>query len=166
LGATLYELLTLETAFGEAHRSELLKQIAFEEPRPLRKIDRHTPAELETIVLKAMAKSPNERYQAAQLLADDLWAYLENRPIKAKPPTLLNRANKWSQRHIGVVRAAIASLLIIGVLSTVCAAVVTRFYYQADAQRVAAEDKTNLAERERRHAEVLLARLQLQNGAC
>ena len=39
LGATLYELLTLQPAFGETDRAELLKQIAFEEPRPLRKID-------------------------------------------------------------------------------------------------------------------------------
>ena len=89
LGATLYELLTLQPAFAETDRSELLKQIAFEEPRPLRKLDRRIPAELETIVLKAMAKNPDERYQTAQQLADDLRAFLENRPIKAKPPTLV-----------------------------------------------------------------------------
>ena len=110
LGATLYELLTLQPAFGETDRAELLKQIAFEEPRPLRKIDRHIPSELETIVLKAMAKSPDERYQTAQLLADDLRAFLENRPIKAKPPTLWNRVAKWSTRHVAIVWSAFAAL--------------------------------------------------------
>ena len=37
LGATLYELLTLEPAFGGSDRQELLRQIAFEEPRPPRR---------------------------------------------------------------------------------------------------------------------------------
>src|SRR6185295_16323308 len=94
LGATLYELLTLEPAFGETDRSELLKQIAFKEPQPLRKVDRQIPAELETIVLKAMGKNPDERYQTSQQLADDLRAYLDHRPIKAKPPTMVERAMK------------------------------------------------------------------------
>src|SRR5262249_58143939 len=56
LGATLYELLTLEPAFGGGDRQELLRQIAFEEPRPPRRLNRAIPGELETIVLKAMEK--------------------------------------------------------------------------------------------------------------
>ena len=96
-----------------------MKQIAFEEPRPLRKLDRHIPAELETIVLKAMAKSPDERYQTAQRLADDLRAFLDNRPIKAKPPTLVDRAAKWSRRHRPLVVSSALSataLLVMGVV--------------------------------------------------
>ncbi len=72
LGATLYELLTLEPAFSGSDRQELLRQIAFEEPRPLRRIDRTVPSELETIVLKAMEKNPTERYASAKELADDM----------------------------------------------------------------------------------------------
>ncbi len=106
LGATLYELLALEPAFGETDRADLLRQIACDEPLPLRKVDRRIPAELETIVGKAMAKLPDERYQSAQSLADDLRAFLEHRPIQAKPPTLANRLAKWSRRHQTLVRAA------------------------------------------------------------
>src|SRR5262249_38286653 len=62
LGATLYELLTLAPVFGGTDRQELLRQIAFEEPRPLRRLKRTIPAELETIVLKALEKNPAERY--------------------------------------------------------------------------------------------------------
>src|SRR5262249_38969737 len=69
LGVTLYELLTLQPAFGGHDRRELLRQIAFEEPRPPRALNRAIPTELETIVLKAMAKSAGEGYATAQELA-------------------------------------------------------------------------------------------------
>ncbi len=117
LGATLYELLTLEPAFGQTDRSELLKRIAFEDPRPPRKIDRRIPAELETIVLKAMTKSPDERYQTAQRLADDLRAYLDNRPIKAKSPSIIGRVRKWSRRHKPLVTSAALSAVALGMIS-------------------------------------------------
>jgi serine/threonine protein kinase len=58
LGATLYELLTLEPAYRGSDRQELLRQIAFEEPRSPRRLNKPIPAELETIVLKAMEKNP------------------------------------------------------------------------------------------------------------
>src|SRR5207247_512728 len=69
LGATLYELLTLEPAYRGSDREELLRQIAFEEPRPPRRMNQAIPADLETIVLKAMAKGVEERYATAQELA-------------------------------------------------------------------------------------------------
>src|SRR4029450_1802828 len=66
LGITLYELLTLEPAFPGQDRQELLRQIAFEEPTAPRRLNKAIPAELETIVLKAMAKNPAERYATTQ----------------------------------------------------------------------------------------------------
>ncbi len=136
LGATLYELLALAPAFGETDRSELLKQIAFEEPQPLRKLDRHIPAELETIVRKAMAKSPDERYDTAQELADDLQAYLDDRPIKAKPPTLVQLAGKWTRRHVGMVWTATGASL---VLSSVLAGATAMI---AESHQAAVTDRT------------------------
>jgi serine/threonine protein kinase len=113
LGATLYELLTLEPAFGGADRQELLRQIAFEEPRPLRKVNKPIPAELETVVLKALEKNPNDRYGTAQELADDLRRFLEDRPIRARRPSLAQRLRKWSWRHRAVVTSAVVSLLVL-----------------------------------------------------
>jgi WD40 repeat protein/serine/threonine protein kinase len=106
LGATLYELLALEPAYNGRNREEVLRQIAFEEPRPPRRLNPSIPAELETIVLKAMGKNPEERYPTAQELADDLRRFLEDKPIKARRPTLRQRAIKWARRHKTVVRAA------------------------------------------------------------
>jgi serine/threonine protein kinase len=103
LGATLYELLTLEPVFDGRGREELLCQIALIEPRPLRRVRKAVPTDLETVVLKALAKDPDERYTTAQELADDLRRFLEHKPLRAKPPTLLQRARKWARRHTGLV---------------------------------------------------------------
>jgi serine/threonine protein kinase/Flp pilus assembly protein TadD len=112
LGATLYELLTLEPAFPGRDRQELLRRIAFDEPRPPRRVNRRVPEELETIVLKAMAKAPEERYATAQGLADDLRRYLGDEPIRARRPSRLERARKWARRHRPVVWSAAAALLV------------------------------------------------------
>ena len=72
LGATLYELLTLRPAVTGADKQELLRQLAFDEPAAPRKFDRTIPTELETVVLKALAKDPAERYQSVTELANAL----------------------------------------------------------------------------------------------
>src|SRR5262249_18439671 len=87
LGATFYELLTLRPAFPGTARQELLRQITLEEPAPPRRLERPVPRELEVIVLKALEKNPQDRYATAQELADDLRRFLEDRPIKARPPS-------------------------------------------------------------------------------
>jgi tetratricopeptide (TPR) repeat protein len=113
LGATLYELLTLRPAVTGTERAEVLRQVAFEEPVPPRKLDKGIPAELETITLKCLAKNPSERYPAASELAEDLRRWLEDRAIKARPPTLRQRAVKWARRHRPVVGAAAVVLLLV-----------------------------------------------------
>jgi serine/threonine protein kinase len=112
LGVTLYELLTQEPAFAGKDRQELLRQVAFEEPRPPRRLNRAIPAELETVVLKAMEKNPQDRYATAQDLADDLRRFLQDEPIRAKRPTLVRRARKWARRRRAAVGAAAAVLLL------------------------------------------------------
>src|SRR5207245_8636025 len=123
LGATLYELLTLQPAYNGRNREEVLRQIAFEEPRLPSRWNKAVPAELETIVLKAMAKSPEERYATAQELADDLERYMKDEPIRARRPTLVQRLKKWMRRHLAVVWTAGLSLVAILVLAVIGLAV-------------------------------------------
>jgi WD40 repeat protein/serine/threonine protein kinase len=137
LGVTLYELLALEPAYNGKSREEVLRQIAFEEPRPPRRLNTSVPAELETIVLKAMAKNPEERYATAQELADDLRRFLEDKPLKAKRPSLRQRTVKWARRHKTVVRAAVVVL----VLAVVALAVSTFLIWRA-------QERTEAANRE------------------
>jgi tetratricopeptide (TPR) repeat protein len=133
LGATLYELLTLRPAVDGADKQETLRQIAFEEPVALRKLDRTIPVELETITLKALVKNPVERYATAADLAADLRRWLKNKPIKAKPPTLWQRAASRLRRHPRVVAAAlaVAVLAAIGAFASL---------YFIDRQKQRAED--------------------------
>jgi WD40 repeat protein/serine/threonine protein kinase len=126
LGATLYELLTLEPVYDGRNREEVLHQIAFEEPRPPRRVNPKVRGELETIVLKAIAKNPEERYATAQELADDLRRYLEDKPIRARRPSLRQRAVKWARRHKTVVRAAFVVVVLAMVALVVSALLIWR----------------------------------------
>lgn len=142
LGVTLYELLTQELAYNGRSREEVLHQIAFAEPAPPRRLNPAVPPELETIILKAMAKSPEERYATAQELADDLRRFLEDKPIRARRPSLRQRLVKWTRRHKTVVRAALVVLL----LAIVALVVSSVFIWQAN------EGLKQALERERQNA--------------
>ncbi len=98
-GVTLYELLTLQPVFTAGDRPEFLRQIAVDEPRPLRQLNEAIPADLETIITKAMSKDAGERYRTAEELADDLRRFLNDQPIRAQRPTLFQRVTKWGRRH-------------------------------------------------------------------
>jgi tetratricopeptide (TPR) repeat protein len=118
LGATLYELLTLEPAFNGCDRQELLRKVGGEEPKPPRRLNRAVPADLETIVLKVMAKSPAERYATARELADDLERFLNDEPIRARRPTPVQQARRWAKGHRVVVwSAAVGLFAALGVLA-------------------------------------------------
>ena len=103
-----YELLTLRPPFAGDDREELLRQIAFDEPRRPRQVNPRVPRDLETIVLKAMEKTPADRYATAQELADDLRRFLDDEPIRARRPTPWQMATRWARRHTAVVAAAAA----------------------------------------------------------
>jgi serine/threonine protein kinase/uncharacterized protein HemY len=152
LGATLYELLTLEPAFPGRDRQELLRRIATEDPRPPRRLDAAIPPDLETIVLKAMSKEPEARYATAQDLADDLRRFLEDKPIKARKPGLTQRAARWARRHKAVVICAavvfVVTHLALALSSVLIQMAEVNALKQRDAARRAVDDMyTDVAER-------------------
>ncbi|HEX2477444.1 MAG TPA: serine/threonine-protein kinase [Lacipirellulaceae bacterium] len=145
LGVTFYELITLQPAIRGDDRQEILRQIAFDDPRKPRQINERLPRDLETIVLKAIEKEPSDRYDSAQELAGDLRRFLANEPIRAKPARALERLTKWSRRHVAAVWATLAASLLVTLVLLVSTALVVKWYREASMQRMKAERESELA---------------------
>jgi eukaryotic-like serine/threonine-protein kinase len=133
LGVTLYELMTLHDPYPARDREELLHRILHEDPRAPRKLCKDLPVELETILIKALAKNPSERYATAQDFGDDLRRFMDDRPVLARRPTVPQIAAKWARRHRGFVRTAVV-LICLGVVGlTVVAAMLNQARKKSDA---------------------------------
>jgi serine/threonine protein kinase/WD40 repeat protein len=119
LGLTLYELLTLQPAFPETDRSRLMYQVLEATPPAPRQLNPAVPPDLETIVLKALAREADNRYQTAADLAEDLRRFEEHQPIFARRVTLLRRFARWCQREpvVSGPAVAFAFLLVTGLFS-------------------------------------------------
>ena len=99
LGLTLYELCTLEFAFGENDRAKLIKQVMNQSPVPPRHLRNEIPRDLETVIVKATAREAVDRYQSAADLSADLKRFLMGSPVKARRVSLSERVWRWSKRH-------------------------------------------------------------------
>jgi len=110
LGATLYELLTLEPLFDGDTKEQVIGQILSQEPSRPRDVERRIPADLETICCKAIEKDPDHRYGTARELAADLRRYLSGCVIKAKPPGHVDRVVKLLRRR------KVATILVGGIV--------------------------------------------------
>ena len=120
LGAILYELVTGRPPFRAATPLDTLLQVLAEEAAPPRVLNPALARDLETIILKCLAKVPARRYATAQALADDLQAYLDGRAITARRPSLPEQTGRWVRRHwrvtavAGLTAAAAMLLLVAG----------------------------------------------------
>ncbi len=118
LGLTLYEMLALQPAFDDWDRPRLIRRIAEEDPPRLASLDTSIPRDLATIVHKAMAREPADRYATAGALAADLRRFLDDRPIAARRPSLLDRALKLSRRYrSAVIAGAIGVVVALAILA-------------------------------------------------
>jgi serine/threonine protein kinase/WD40 repeat protein len=134
LGATLYELLTLRPPFEGQTAAELVEQTRAREPAALRQYDPRIPRDLETIVLKTLAKRPNDRYPTAAELAEDLERFLNHEPVRARRIGPLGRAWRYARRHPSLT--AVSSVALAAVLATATAAYV-RVVQERDQARLA-----------------------------
>jgi serine/threonine protein kinase/tetratricopeptide (TPR) repeat protein len=109
LGAVLYKLLTGRSphATYSDTREALIAAILNTEPEPPGRV-RNVPRDLDFVAAKALRKEPEERYCSVEALADDVRAFLESRPIRARSGDAWYRARKFVRRYwIPVTTAAI-----------------------------------------------------------
>ena len=116
LGVMAYELLTGRLPFDPRDRplSQALRQLAEFEPVAPARIDPALAGDLDTIVRKAIEKPPERRYAGAAELRDDLARWLAHRPIRARPPSAVDRALKFARRNrvaVGAGAVAVAALV-------------------------------------------------------
>jgi eukaryotic-like serine/threonine-protein kinase len=179
LGVLLYELLTGTTPFEkerlkEASYDEMRRIIREEEPaRPsarvstlgqaaatvsanrqsdLRRLSQLFRGELDWVVMKALEKDRNRRYETASAFAADVQRYLHDEPVEACPPSAWYRLCKFARRHKAALRAA--SVVALAVVLTVAAlAVSTVLTWRANQDLHQALDRErDMLERERQHA--------------
>ncbi len=136
LGATLYELVTRQAAYPDMTEPSHFARLDVEPPAPST-IAPNVPRDLETIILKAMDRDPERRYQTAQELTDDLRRFLDDEPIRARPIGMLGRATRWARR-----RPVLASL--IGAVVALTATVIVGAITAAMAFRDLAENEAHL----------------------
>ncbi|MDB5348822.1 MAG: serine/threonine protein kinase [Planctomycetota bacterium] len=99
LGLTLYELLLGHPAFDETDRVRLLRQVQESRPTAPRALLPAIPRDLETIVLKAIAREPADRYLSADAVVQDLRLFLDDLPIQARRPSLGERSVRVVRRN-------------------------------------------------------------------
>jgi tetratricopeptide (TPR) repeat protein len=165
LGVILFELLTGRTPLDPAELDDLPTMLMLNKvgaqtaPRPSEVAPPADAAvlrgELDWVVLRCLRADPDERYQTADQLADDIGRYLRHEPVTARPPSGWYAARKFVRRHRGPVAAAavMLALLVAGVVGTSAGLVqATEQRRIADEQRVLAEARAT-AEAEARTRE-------------
>ncbi|MFO0831017.1 MAG: serine/threonine-protein kinase [Phycisphaerales bacterium] len=122
LGVVLYELLTGRLPYdvrGKAIAAAAVT-IAHEEPTSPGRASPSLRGDIETIVLKALEKAPERRYQSAAEMAADVRRHLADMPIVARPATTAYQLRKFARRNRALVGGVVAAfvLLVAGVVGT------------------------------------------------
>jgi serine/threonine protein kinase len=114
LGVVLYELLCGKPPcdLSDTPLPHAARRIQDEEPVRPGAVRRALRGNLEAIVLKALDKSPNRRYETAQALADDLRRHVSGEPIRARKPGVWTRASQWIGRHPTLTTAIVSGIMI------------------------------------------------------
>jgi serine/threonine protein kinase/WD40 repeat protein/tetratricopeptide (TPR) repeat protein len=150
LGLTLYEMLVFRPAFDEANRNKLVKEVMHGEPVRPRKLNPSVPRDLETVVLKAIARDPAHRYQTPDEMAEDLKRFIEDRPVRARRITTAEQFWRWCRRN------PLPASLLAGIVLVFLAGFAGVFsqWRQAETAREDEKDQRSKADAARKGAEI------------
>jgi tetratricopeptide (TPR) repeat protein len=162
LGAILYEILTGRPPFSGSDTDDVLRKVREEEPARPRAVSSTVPPALEAVCLKAIQKKPEDRYQSAADLAQDVRRWIADEPVSAWPEPVSVKARRWAGRHRTALSAGAAAVLVALVsLSIATIALSTANAKERDARNTA-EMQSLLAEKSRVEAHKQKAEADLQ----
>lgn len=121
LGAVLYAAVTGRAPFFAATPIETLVQVVEREPAAPRTLNAAVPADLESIVMKCLRKSPRERFATARELAADLDRFLRGEAVHARRGDGVYYTLRWLRRNLVLAGVSGAVALLLLVFSTVMA---------------------------------------------
>ncbi len=115
LGATLYALVTGRPPFEGPTAQSVLKAVVDRDPVPASRLRHDLPADVDTMLHKAMARDPAHRYGSALEFAEDLERFARGERILARRPNAVVRSVRWcTQRPLLTFLWAAVALLSIG----------------------------------------------------
>lgn len=135
LGATLYHLLTGQPPHRLAGKVQSLQRIRRNEFPPPRAINSLVPGGLQAIALRAMAALPEERYESARALAQDIAAWLADEPVAAAPDRALDRAWRWTRRNRSWAISGVVSLALVALVAVAAVVSIRAAQRQTEIQR-------------------------------
>ncbi len=122
LGATLYHLLARRPPHHNKNADEMMRAAVNGPPTPIREVAEGVPAELATIVDKALAHDATERYQNARALAEDLNRFLTGQLVASHHYTRGEKLRRFVKKNLPTLVAAgigILALLVIGTIAII-----------------------------------------------
>src|SRR5271165_6451372 len=139
LGVVLFEMVTSRPPFlGDTPVAVASKHVRDEPPLP-RDLTPNVPVALEAVIMKAMAKSPDDRYATADDLRADLLRFVEGRPVEAVDP-----GSTRMQTAIGAVAIGVGTTQIVGAVNGA-----TQVVPPADGEGLTEEEEDEEARRRR-----------------
>jgi tetratricopeptide (TPR) repeat protein len=110
IGACLYQILTHQCPHESNTMNELLHDIIHKEVLPPSRLNSAIHLDLDVIVLKALEKDQEKRYQSALEFAKDLERFLEGHAVLARSVSYLGQMEKWRKKNEHLVKRIIVGI--------------------------------------------------------
>lgn len=110
IGAIMYEMLTGQPPYCGESTIAIVMKVLDSQPDVPSKLNPGVDKDLELICLKCLARNPDDRYDTANDLAEDLEAWLAGESLSVKPPTFRAMASQWFRKNQQLVYFGFALL--------------------------------------------------------
>jgi len=137
LATILYEMLTHSQPFKGKTVYETISRVVNIEPPPPRDFNHNLGPDLDAIVMKALNKNVQQRYQSMTEFADDIEHYLRGEPVTARPYRKIDKWLRKLRHRAHYVAAGVGAFLLIAVLTVLV--LVHRSHLEVMARRLADE---------------------------